>query len=710
MHQAILPDDLIQNVLALLPIRKTYTLKRVCKAWNSLCDHAILEHINLNNSKVLIKLGPNSISNLFVTLDCVGYDPSNGIFTFKPAPNSNPISCSRSNLNQIMCLFTEWLGLDKNKLINDSEDGSLEINGDIDNNNSNVTLNPDSDPHSQELLRHANFKLFHMDYIEAARKEYQLLRVNNDKENTYYLGDKDMILKCHLNIIDKSSSSSSTSTSNIDYTYNDKIFNFTVESFQVCASWLVSGTTFNIIPTEHRQQIYSKHYQILNKLLPKNNLIDTDGDFIRRDEFEKAVVNKGILKQNIWKYTFVKKYIREPDPLEKFDQVLERFVAAEQKYSLTSMSKNDNLNGNSPKGFLSWIPKLNSKCIKIDNDDGSKKPYVVVIKSKKSELPLNINQPSSSSSIKPSSLHTIYEDHIAWISSENQIESTVSKLKNESTIITTASYLGLFKPQFVEEILSKRDDVEIVEPDSEVEVAYDPYDYHNLNTENGGSEEDYYYNNDEIDYKLNDDDVNIYVIDTGININHPDFQGRASWGVTIKQGSPNIDDYGHGTHVAGIIAAARVIAVKALGRSANAAIKALTNLGIHVTVAAGNYYGANACAFSPASSSEAITTGSTNIDDMISKFSNVGPCIDIFAPGEDIYSTWIGLHGSKLLSGTSMASPHVAGAIALIISEKGNMSPEKMKSMIVKLATRGVLKNTESTNPPSHNKLLYVNI
>nr|CAG8485002.1 6677_t:CDS:2 [Entrophospora candida] len=360
MHQAILPDDLIQNVLALLPIRKTYTLKRVCKAWNSLCDHAILEHINLNNSKVIIKLGPNSISNLFVTLDCVGYDPSNGIFTFKPAPNSNPISCSRSNLNQIMCLFTEWLGLDKNKFINDSEDGSLEINGDIDNNNSNVTLNPDSDPHSQELLRHANFKLFHMDYIEAARKEYQLLRVNNDKENTYYLGDKDMILKCHLNIIDKSSSSSSTSTSNIDYTYNDKIFNFTVESFQVCASWLVSGTTFNIIPTEHRQQIYPKHYQILNKLLPKNNLIDTDGDFVRRDEFEKAVVNKGILKQNIWKYTFVKKYIREPDPLEKFDQVLERFVAAEQKYSLT-LSKNDNLNGNSPKGFLSWIPKLNSK-------------------------------------------------------------------------------------------------------------------------------------------------------------------------------------------------------------------------------------------------------------------------------------------------------------------------------------------------------------
>ncbi|CAJ0914173.1 13179_t:CDS:2 [Entrophospora sp. SA101] len=363
-------------------------------------------------------------------------------------------------------------------------------------------------------------------------------------------------------------------------------------------------------------------------------------------------------------------------------------------------------------------PLFNS--IKIDNDDGSKKPYVVVIKSKKSELPLNINQPSSSSSIKPSSLHTIYEDHIAWISSENQIESTVSKLKNESTIITTArkvlheyvigddfrGYLGLFKPQFVEEILSKRDDVEIVEPDSEVEVAYDPYDYHNLNTENGGSEEDYYYNNDEIDYKLNDDDVNIYVIDTGININHPDFQGRASWGVTIKQGSPNIDDYG----CFGVAKAARVIAVKALGRSANAAIKALTNLGIHVTVAAGNYYGANACAFSPASSSEAITTGSTNIDDMISKFSNVGPCIDIFAPGEDIYSTWIGLHGSKLLSGTSMASPHVAGAIALIISEKGNMSPEKMKSMIVKLATRGVLKNTESTNPPSHNKLLYVNI
>ncbi|CAJ0874876.1 9360_t:CDS:1, partial [Entrophospora sp. SA101] len=77
---------------------------------------------------------------------------------------------------------------------------------------------------------------------------------------------------------------------------------------------------------------------------------------------------------------------------------------------------------------------------------------------------------------------------------------------------------------------------------------------------------------------------------------------------------------------------------------------------------------------------------------------------------ENIHSTWIGLHGSKLLSGTSMASSHVAGAIALIISEKGNMSPKKMKSMIIKLATRGVLKNTESTNPPYHNKMLYVNI
>jgi subtilisin family serine protease len=65
----------------------------------------------------------------------------------------------------------------------------------------------------------------------------------------------------------------------------------------------------------------------------------------------------------------------------------------------------------------------------------------------------------------------------------------------------------------------------------------------------------------------------------------------------------------------------------------NAAVKALVDLGIHVTVAAGNYFGANSCNFSPASAPEAVTAGATSIDDFIPTFSSSGPCVDLFAPG-----------------------------------------------------------------------------
>ncbi|GBC00994.1 hypothetical protein RclHR1_04020020 [Rhizophagus clarus] len=110
---------------------------------------------------------------------------------------------------------------------------------------------------------------------------------------------------------------------------------------------------------------------------------------------------------------------------------------------------------------------------------------------------------------------------------------------------------------------------------------------------------------------------------------------------------------------------------------ANAAVKALIDLDIHVTVAAGNYFGENLCYSSPASSPEVISTDATNIDDLIPIFSNSGPCVDLFAPGYNITSTWFGINGIKTMSGTSMASPHVAGVIALIIGQRGNMTPAK---------------------------------
>ncbi|CAB4470301.1 unnamed protein product [Rhizophagus irregularis] len=100
---------------------------------------------------------------------------------------------------------------------------------------------------------------------------------------------------------------------------------------------------------------------------------------------------------------------------------------------------------------------------------------------------------------------------------------------------------------------------------------------------------------------------------------------------------------------------------------ANAAIRAFIDLGIHVTVAAGNYFGENSCYSS-------IFTG---------------------------FNT-----GNLFASGTSMVSPHVAGVIALIISQRGNMAPAKMKELLKSMATYGALKNVELT---ASNIILYVN-
>lgn len=235
--------------------------------------------------------------------------------------------------------------------------------------------------------------------------------------------------------------------------------------------------------------------------------------------------------------------------------------------------------------------------------------------------------------------------------------------------------------------------------------------------------------------------VDVYIVDTGINIEHEDFDGRARWGVTIPQFDLDIDGNGHGTHCAGIVGGntygisknSTLIAVKVLrtnGFGTNAdvikgvewvfnqhrmaqrggkrsvinlslgggrsialerAIDSCVDSGIHVAVAAGND-NQDACNYSPAASKKAITVGASSKKDKMAYFSNVGPCVDIFAPGMDITSSWIGSPKAvNTISGTSMASPHVAGVLALHLGEKA-YPPEELKEYILKTANHGVLK------------------
>ncbi|KAG5519104.1 hypothetical protein PMAC_002191 [Pneumocystis sp. 'macacae'] len=248
--------------------------------------------------------------------------------------------------------------------------------------------------------------------------------------------------------------------------------------------------------------------------------------------------------------------------------------------------------------------------------------------------------------------------------------------------------------------------------------------------------------------------VTVYIIDTGINIEHDDFNGRAKWGITIPFDTQDTDDNGHGTHVAGIVAGSRygvaknaiIVAIKVLKADGSGLLSdvikgiewsvamylkdiesfknntsfkgSVANLSLggpkslHFTVAAGNDND-DACNYSPASSKNAITVGAATILDNRAHFSNYGKCVDIFAPGENIISTWIGSNSSTMsLSGTSMASPHVCGLVAYFLSLVFKDSEydvfftsEKLKEMVYGFGNQGILHNI----PESTKNLLAYN-
>ena len=242
--------------------------------------------------------------------------------------------------------------------------------------------------------------------------------------------------------------------------------------------------------------------------------------------------------------------------------------------------------------------------------------------------------------------------------------------------------------------------------------------------------------------------VNVYIIDTGIRFSHADFGGRAVSGYDAVDGGSADDCNGHGTHVAGTVGGAtygiaksaklygvRVLdcagsgtnsgviagmdwvannrvapaaANMSLGGGASQAIddavQRMVNAGVTVVVAAGNE-NVNACNSSPARAVNAVTVGSTTKSDARSSFSNYGSCLDVFAPGSDITSAWYtGDAATNTISGTSMASPHVAGVAALYLQGNPSATPATVTNAIVSTATSNKVTSAGTGSP---NKLLY---
>lgn len=253
--------------------------------------------------------------------------------------------------------------------------------------------------------------------------------------------------------------------------------------------------------------------------------------------------------------------------------------------------------------------------------------------------------------------------------------------------------------------------------------------------------------------------VHVYVLDTGIRTTHEAFEGRAiptleslGNGVVVCDPSDTTcanDGHGHGTHCAGTVGsrdygvakAATLHAVQVLSASGSGSmsgillaldwiaahgqrpavismslgasgvyesmrdsINALVLSGVVVVVAAGNS-NADSCSYSPAFVPSAITVGATDRRDDRASYSNYGSCLDMFAPGSSITSAWSTSDtATRTISGTSMATPHVAGAAALLLGVSSSATPADVRESLLSAATRDALSDVKDGSP---NLLLF---
>ena len=234
--------------------------------------------------------------------------------------------------------------------------------------------------------------------------------------------------------------------------------------------------------------------------------------------------------------------------------------------------------------------------------------------------------------------------------------------------------------------------------------------------------------------------VHAYVIDTGIDWTHPDFGGRVTSGFSYDGGTA-MDCAGHGTHVAGTIGGGRygvakgvklvgvkvldcdgegllsdvikgvnwvtghaikpAVANMSLGGGASSAldtaVKRSIASGVTYAVAAGNE-GQNACNVSPARVGAALTVGAVGGTFTRASFSNYGKCLDLFAPGVGVWSAYPDSRIAQM-SGTSMASPHVAGAAAMLLASAPTMTPADVSARLIAYTTKNKVRNAGSNSP-----------